>query len=72
LLLEEYRLLQSAQRAPEEAAALLHRRDRFIAERIGASLAEGETGLLFMGALHQVARLLPPRIRVEYLAVRAR
>jgi len=44
----------------------------FIAERIGASLAEGETGLLFMGALHQVARLLPTRIRVEYLAVRAR
>jgi hypothetical protein len=72
LLLEEYRLLQSAQRAPDEAAALLHKRDRFIAERIGASLAAGETGLLFMGALHQVARLLPPRIRVEYLAVRTR
>jgi hypothetical protein len=70
LLLEEYRLLQSAERSPEEAAALLHKRDQFIAERIDATLGEGETGLLFMGALHQVARLLPPRIRVEYLAVR--
>ncbi len=72
LLLEEYRLLQSADRAPEEAATLLQKRDQFIAERIDATLHEDETGLLFMGALHQVARLLPPRIRVEYLAVRAR
>jgi hypothetical protein len=70
LLLEEYRLLQSAERAPDEAAALLHKRDQFIAERIDATLGEGETGLLFMGALHQAARLLPSRIRVEYLAVR--
>ena len=72
LLLEEYRLLQSAERAPQEAAALLKKRDQFIAERIDATLGEGETGLLFMGALHQVTRLLPPRIRVEYLAVRPR
>lgn len=72
LLLEEYRLLQSAERVPQEAAALLRKRDRFIAERIDATLGEGETGLLFMGALHQVAGLLPPRIRVEYLAVRPR
>jgi hypothetical protein len=70
LLLEEYRLLQSAERAPEQAAALLRERDGFIAKRIDETLSEGETGLLFMGALHQVARLLPPRIQVEYLAVR--
>jgi len=72
LLLEEYRLLQSPERAPDEAAVLLHKRDRFIAGRIDETLAEGETGLLFMGALHQVERLLPSRIRVEYLAVRTR
>jgi hypothetical protein len=71
LLLEEYRLLQSTERAPDEAAALLHKRDQFIAERIATNLREGETGILFMGALHQVARLLPPRIWTEYLAVRA-
>jgi len=72
LLLEEYRLLQSAERAPEQAAALLHERDQFIAKRIDETLAEGETGILFMGALHQVANLLPAWIRVEYLAVRPR
>ena len=70
LLLEEYRLLQAGERAPEQAAALLDKRDRFIARRIDATLAEGETGLLFMGALHRPAHLLPPRIRIEYLAVR--
>jgi hypothetical protein len=71
LLLAEYQLLQAAERASErEAAALLQKRDQFIATRIDATLGEDETGLLFMGALHQAARFLPPRIRVEYLAVR--
>jgi hypothetical protein len=72
LLLEEYRLLQSAERAPVQAAALLRRRDAFIAKRIDETLSDGGTGLLFMGALHQVAQLLPSRIKVEYLAMRAR
>lgn len=72
LLLEEYRSLQSADRGPQEAAALLEQRDRFIAERIDRTLGEDEIGLLFIGALHQVARFLPPRIQVEYLAVRSK
>jgi hypothetical protein len=33
-------------------------------------LQDQDDGLLFMGALHDVAKFLPPRIRVEYLAVR--
>jgi hypothetical protein len=70
LLLAEYRLLQMPQRTAKEAASLLEERDRFIARRIAETLAEGETGLLFIGALHQVARHLPAWIRVEYLAVR--
>lgn len=70
LLLEEYRLLQSAGRTAEQAAALLEQRDRFIAGRIAETLGEGETGILFIGALHRVARYLPPRIDVEYLALR--
>ncbi len=70
LLLEEYRLLQSAERTVEQAAALLEQRDRFIAERIAETLGDDETGLLFIGALHEVARFLPARIRVEYLAPR--
>lgn len=72
LLLEEYRLLQSADRTEEKAAALLESRDRFVAERIQSTLGENQTGLLFMGALHRVARFLSPQVRVEYLAVRSR
>lgn len=67
LLLEEYRLLQSADRSEAQEAALLEQRDRFIAQRIAETLADDETGLLFMGALHKVARFLPPQIRVDYL-----
>ncbi len=67
LLLEEYRLLQSEDRSEAQEAALLDQRDRFIAGRIEETLGEDETGLLFMGALHHVAKFLPSRIRVEYL-----
>lgn len=65
LLNEEYRLMGS--RDSKAASALLERRDRFIAERIAATLGEEEVGLLFIGALHRVARFLPARIEVEYL-----
>ena len=71
LLLRERELLMAgANDAPdrgEEAAALLHARDRFIAERIDATLQPGETGLLFIGALHHVAKRLPETIRVMEL-----
>jgi hypothetical protein len=70
LLLDEYRLLQSSERTEEQAAALLEARDRFIAAQIDATLRDEEDGVLFIGALHKVARFLPPRIKVEYLAVR--
>lgn len=71
LLLEEYKLLQSLERTPAKEAALLEARDKFVAERIDASLKEGETGILFIGALHHVAKFLPRRVNVEYLAIRA-
>lgn len=71
LLLDEYRLLQSPEERREaKAAALLEARDRFIAERIDTTLSDGEDGILFIGALHKVAKFLPQRIRVEYLAIR--
>ena len=71
LLLEEYRLLQSPETRTEAIAAqLLEARDRFIADRIDATLGDGEDGILFIGALHDVAKFLPQRIRVEYLSVR--
>jgi hypothetical protein len=70
LLLDEYRLLQSSDRTAAQAAALLDARDQFIAGQIDATLADDETGILFIGALHKVARFLPQRIKIDYLAVR--
>ncbi|VFU16422.1 hypothetical protein [Methylocella tundrae] len=71
LLLEEYRALQSPeQRTEASAAALLEARDRFIGGRIEATLGDAEDGILFIGALHDVARFLPRRIKVEYLQIR--
>lgn len=71
LLIEEYRLLNSSGHSEAEALLLLDRRDRFIADRIGETLGEDETALLFMGALHHVPKFLPSRIGVEYLAIRS-
>ncbi len=43
---------------------LLKQRDEFIAGRINETLAEGETGILFIGAYHNVVHRLAPDIRV--------
>ena len=43
---------------------LLKQRDEFIAGRINETLAEGETGILFIGAYHDVVHRLAPDIRV--------
>lgn len=77
LLVEEYALARQvleagpgtaaqadAQRAL--AASLLERRDRFIAQRIAETLAPGGTGLLFIGALHDLAPWLPADVGVNY------
>lgn len=92
LLLEEYRLVQTALAAAARApgtvaplqptstaniahstpavnpgdlaargADLLRRRDRFIADRIHATLREGETAFLFIGLLHNVPAALAQR-----------
>ena len=47
---------------------LLERRDRFIAQRIGKTLQAGETGILFLGALHRAAAMLPDTIQVTSLS----
>jgi len=72
LLLEEYRLLNTTGEgtkleAQQEPADLMLKRDAFIARRIAETLDGGETGLLFIGALHQVGKLLPADIQVTYL-----
>ncbi len=47
---------------------LLERRDAFIAQRIANTLQEGETGLLFLGALHHAIERLPEAITVISLS----
>ena len=47
---------------------LMHGRDRFIAQRIDATLRPGETGILFLGALHRATLMLPDTIRVTSLS----
>lgn len=43
---------------------LLKQRDEFIAGRINETLAENETGILFIGAYHDVVPRLAPDIRI--------
>lgn len=50
-----------------ESAEILRARDAFIARRIAETLEEGEVGLLFLGMMHEVDRLLPEEIQVEFL-----
>ncbi len=71
LLVEEYESMKQLMEGKKSAGAdfgadLLERRDRFIAERIDRVLKEGETGLLFMGILHNVERYLPDDIETVY------
>jgi len=44
---------------------LLGRRDRFIASRINRTLGEGETGILFIGAYHNIIHRLNNDIYVR-------
>jgi hypothetical protein len=78
LLLEEYEMQKQhlAQEAGETATSkerkedmnrVLRARDSFIAERIAATLEEGEVGLLFLGALHGLDAIGSSDIRVETL-----
>lgn len=47
---------------------LLDRRDRFVAQRIDKTLQAGETGILFLGALHRATAMLPDTIQVISLS----
>lgn len=82
LLLKEYQLIMTDLPAgagrgnagtnkPESAEVfrdLLDRRDRFIAQRIDKTLQAGETGILFLGALHRATAMLPDTIQVISLS----
>lgn len=76
LLLREYRFHQDAlgegdsahqaQRV-EQSRQLLLERDRFIADRINATLLVGEVGLLFLGLAHSIEKLMDADILVRQL-----
>jgi hypothetical protein len=68
LLLEEYRAIKEQRASPELLRRSLVARDRHIAGRIAQTLAEGETGILFIGAAHDVARHCDPSIHVAVLS----
>jgi len=58
---------EAGRRYATESAEILKERDTFIARRIAETLEEGKVGLLFLGMLHEVDRLLPEGIRPEFL-----
>jgi len=75
LLVEEYQLAVAGLnsggaggRSEREfrGAALLEKRDRYIAERINSTLQPGETGILFLGMLHSVQPYLDGDIDLVY------
>ncbi len=77
LLVREYELLRPTQLGPtgtgppdaarEVARQLLAARDRYIAQRINATLGTGEVGLLFLGLAHAVEPFLARDIQVKNL-----
>ncbi|MEM1164824.1 MAG: hypothetical protein AAGI30_00875 [Planctomycetota bacterium] len=70
LLLAEYRLArgEAEQDGDGTPAAhdLLEQRDRFIAQRIDATLEPHQVGVLFIGYLHNIPPHLPAGITVEH------
>lgn len=44
---------------------LLNKRDEFIAKRIDETLKDGETGVIFIGACHNIKRYLPKNIQIK-------
>lgn len=80
LLLQEYKFLQKIAQAKttslrkklieeynQASRELLIKRDQFIANRIDQTLDKKETGILFIGLMHQVDRFLPDDIMVSFL-----
>ena len=80
LLLKEYEFIKRLISAPSEKeraeavhqyerakSSLIEERDRFIAKTIDATLKDGETGILFIGADHDVVSKLPEGVEVKKL-----
>ncbi|MGP8258610.1 MAG: hypothetical protein ACLQM6_01505 [Acidobacteriaceae bacterium] len=76
LLVQEYQLATAAFAADAAVRTdkrqqilrdtLLEKRDRFVADRINKTLGAGESGILFLGLLHEAAIFLDSNIDVVY------
>lgn len=76
LLVEEYQLatttfapgtaVRTNLRQQKLRDTLLEKRDRFVADRINKTLSAGESGILFLGMLHESAKYLDSDIEVVY------
>jgi hypothetical protein len=58
--------LTAIEKQKEVSALLLKKRDTFIATRIDQTLLSGETGILFLGMLHNPVEFLSSDIQVRY------
>ncbi len=79
LLITEYQFVQAFVQAPADKKDqalrayenakddLIKKRDMYIAKQIDASLKNGETGILFIGAHHKVKEKLPKSIIIKAL-----
>lgn len=54
LLLQEFNLIKQRLKSEEQQAILLNQRDDYIAQRINSTLHDGEMGILFLGAMHNI------------------
>ncbi len=54
----------------QKSRELLKLRDEFILDRIEATLQEGETGIVFMGVMHRLDKLLEKGFLVSYIIYR--
>lgn len=68
LLIEEYQAIKQQRATAAFLRRSLDARDRYIAGRIDETLRDGEIGILFIGAAHDVARYCDPKIEVAVLA----
>ncbi len=59
--------MEAKQQYEQIKEKLLQGRDEFIAKAIGSTLKDGETGILFIGAAHDVASKLPQDVEVRGL-----
>ena len=63
----EEKIKQALEEYREKSRTLLQKRDDFIAARIDSTLKEDETGILFIGVMHEVEKKLPDDIQVNHL-----